>query len=200
MARRPRQREFFDFSFAQRSVLGDPRVGPQWEGGLRTQTFRVLARRGLIDGVDRGYRSRLTPADTPLDLALRLMPLPWYLRQPFGSPRLPPPERRDRRDGGRAGRHKPDLARGWTRAFGRASLLDEAALRRCPALRTVCGVVARRLDLGTILLERFGWLVMGRSVRVSEKALLAWEQRHTRLPAELLGKALDAVEPKRGRK
>lgn len=27
-------------------------------------------------------------------------------------------------------------------------------------------------------------LVMGRSVRVSERALLAWEQRHTRPPAE----------------
>lgn len=88
--------ELHHLSFAQRAVLGDLRLGPQWEGGLRTQTFRALARRGLVDAVERGvraYRWRLTPAGTRVVLALGLMPLPWYLRQPFGDPRLPPAER-----------------------------------------------------------------------------------------------------------
>lgn len=81
---------------AQRAVLGDLRLGPQWESGIRTKTYRALARRGLVAPVERGdiaYRWRLTPAGTRVVLALRLMPLPWYLRQPLGYPRLPPAER-----------------------------------------------------------------------------------------------------------
>lgn len=90
----------YSLSWAQRAVLGDLRLGPQWEGGLRTQTFRALARRGLVDAVERGdhaYRWRLTRAGTRVVLALGLMPLPWYLRQPFGDKRVPPPERPARR-------------------------------------------------------------------------------------------------------
>lgn len=89
MAQTPLLLQFHHLSFAQRAALGELRCGPQLEGGLTTQTFRALARRGLVEPVDerRPYCWALTPKGKRTVLALGLTPLPWHLRRPFGSGR-----------------------------------------------------------------------------------------------------------------
>lgn len=100
MATLPRLPQRHHFSQVQLAVLGELRAGPRWEGGLLTQTFRALHRRGLVDPVERGelaYRWRLSPSGARVVLALRLVPeARWWMRRHFGLDRLRGAEQVDR--------------------------------------------------------------------------------------------------------
>lgn len=69
-------------SFAQREILGELRSGPCLEGGLRTQTFRALSRRGLVRAVNEDwppYTWALTAQGKRMVLSLGLVP-PFWVR------------------------------------------------------------------------------------------------------------------------
>lgn len=69
-------------SFAQREILGELRSGPCPEGGLRTQTFRALSRKGLVQAVNEGWPPftwELTAKGKRVVLALGLVP-PFWLK------------------------------------------------------------------------------------------------------------------------
>lgn len=75
--------QFHRLSLAQQIVLGELRTGPQWEGGVRTRTFRSLARRGLVVAIESGdlaYRWKLTSEGARLVLALGIAAPRWLTR------------------------------------------------------------------------------------------------------------------------